>query len=223
MSQIISISLGMVKVFLIKGEQPILIDAGNPGSGKKILKKIEEHGIAPEEIKLIIMTHAHSDHFGGLHFLTETLDAKVAIHQQEAENLTNGDDTEVKPVGIKGHLAKMLIPNIPNLKGVSPDIVIQEEMSLEAFGVNGKVIHTPGHTPGSVSVILDSGEAIVGDLIMGGFIRSDTPDFAIFAFDTDQIKESVKKVLSYEPKTVYVSHGGPFSAKEVAEKFEIKI
>jgi len=73
------------------------------------------------------------------------------------------------------------------------------------------VVHTPGHTPGSVSVLLDSGEAIVGDLVMGqmmGMLHKPGPP--IVAWDLERNRESVCKLQALSPRVVYVGHGGPF-------------
>jgi hydroxyacylglutathione hydrolase len=56
------------------------------------------------------------------------------------------------------------MPGITRFDGVEPDILTDEGMDLLAFGVNGRIVHTPGHTAGSISLVLDSGEAFVGDI-----------------------------------------------------------
>lgn len=73
------------------------------------------------------------------------------------------------------------------------------------------VIPTPGHTPGSVSVLLESGEAIVGDLVMGklmGLLRKPGPP--VVAWELDRNWESVHQLLALSPNIIYVGHGGPF-------------
>jgi len=102
---------------------------------------------------------------------------------------------------------------------VKPDILIDEDMDLSKFGVDGKVIHTPGHTPGSVSVILPNGEFIVGDLVMQGMLRFWQPNYPLFADNMFQLKESIKLILRKKPVKIYCTHGGPFDPKSVLRKF----
>ena len=102
---------------------------------------------------------------------------------------------------------------------VTPDILIGEEMDLNKYGVDGKVIHTPGHTPGSLSVILPNGEFIVGDLIMRGIFRFWQPNYPLFADDIRQLNKSLKLVLRNKPTKIYCTHGGPFDAKAVLQRF----
>jgi hydroxyacylglutathione hydrolase len=58
----------------------------------------------------------------------------------------------------------LLRSNATEFDEVEPEILVDEEMDLLEFGVNGRIVHTPGHTSGSISLLLDSGEAFVGDL-----------------------------------------------------------
>jgi glyoxylase-like metal-dependent hydrolase (beta-lactamase superfamily II) len=102
---------------------------------------------------------------------------------------------------------------------VKPDILIDEDMDLSKFGVDGKVIHTPGHIPGSVSVILPNGEFIVGDLIMRGMLRFWQPNYPLFADNMFQLKESLKLILRKKPSKIFCTHGGPFNTKSVLRRF----
>jgi len=88
-----------------------------------------------------------------------------------------------------------------------------EDFSLYEYGIPGKVIHTPGHTHGSVSVLLDTGEAFVGDLAMNRFPLRFTPGLPIFAVDESRVKESWKILLNKGAQTVYPAHGKPFAAE----------
>jgi glyoxylase-like metal-dependent hydrolase (beta-lactamase superfamily II) len=79
-------------------------------------------------------------------------------------------------------------------------------------GAPGKAIHTPGHSAGSVSVLLDSGEAFVGDLAMNGFPLRLTPGFPIFAEDMAKLRESWQLLLAQGARMIYPAHGKPFEA-----------
>ena len=102
---------------------------------------------------------------------------------------------------------------------VKPDILIEDELDLKKFGVEGRVIHTPGHTHGSVSVILPGGEIIVGDTIMRGMLRWWQPHYPLFADDMPQLKKSIRLILRQKPTKIFSGHGGPFDPNTVQRKF----
>ena len=92
------------------------------------------------------------------------------------------------------------------------DIGITEKgFSLSAYGIPGRVISTPGHTEGSVSVLLESGEAFVGDLAMNKVPLRFTPGLPIFAEDIHRVKASWKKLMKMGAETIYPGHGKPFT------------
>ena len=86
-------------------------------------------------------------------------------------------------------------------------------ISLESFDIPARVIYTPGHTMDSMSVLLESGEAIVGDLAMNTRLLRLSPGMPIFAEDLSLIKPSWKKLLDSGARKIYPSHGKPFSAQ----------
>jgi glyoxylase-like metal-dependent hydrolase (beta-lactamase superfamily II) len=88
-----------------------------------------------------------------------------------------------------------------------------EGLSLAVFGIPGRVLHTPGHSPGSMSVLLDSGEAFVGDLAMSGFPLRLAPGLPIFADDMATLKESWQLLLAQGARMIYPAHGKPFEAE----------
>jgi glyoxylase-like metal-dependent hydrolase (beta-lactamase superfamily II) len=85
-------------------------------------------------------------------------------------------------------------------------------LSLSDYGIPGRVLHTPGHSAGSVSILLDSGEAFVGDLAMNKFPLRLSPGLPIFAEDQEAVVRSWSMLLEQGATTVYPAHGGPFSA-----------
>ena len=95
---------------------------------------------------------------------------------------------------------------------VKVDIALgDEDFSLIEYGIPGRVIYTPGHSMGSVSILLDSGEAIIGDLAMNHKLLRLTPGLPIFAEDINLVKESWRKLLQENIPLIYPGHGPPFS------------
>ena len=85
-------------------------------------------------------------------------------------------------------------------------------LSLEEYGIPGRVIHTPGHTPGSVSVLLDTGDAFVGCMAHNNFPFRLIPGLPIFAEDLPKLRDSWRSLLGQGVETVYPGHGVSFSA-----------
>ncbi|MEQ8189919.1 MAG: MBL fold metallo-hydrolase [Candidatus Eremiobacterota bacterium] len=209
---------GMLNSFCIKGEKAVLIDAGTPGDGEKILEYLPVYGLKPQDISLILITHCHFDHFGGLSVLKEKTGAPVAVHKSGAELLKEGKNNLIIPCSTTGTVLKYMMKAFPPkmVSGVTADILIDEELALKDFGIKGKIISTPGHTPDSVSVILDSGEAIVGDLVMA-FLNKKVPSYPMFASDMTEVKKSIK--IFKNVSKVYAAHGGPFTREAMLRSF----
>ena len=206
-------------VFLVQGYTGwVLVDAGNPGKEELILKRLAEHGIKPGDLRLILITHGHTDHFGSAAALQERTGAQVAVHALDADALRQGIHQPDSLQATSRLLALLMGISIlrqlaapDRVPALEPDIVFHEGFRLDEYGVAGQVIPTPGHTPGSVSVLLDSGEAIVGDMVMGRLMGLlDKPGPPPVAWDLERNWESLRQLLALAPRIVYVGHGGPF-------------
>lgn len=221
-TRIVSMNLGNTNCFVLQDRGTILIDTGGPKQAKKFRKELEKASIKPEEIKLILITHGHFDHIGSAQEIQAMTGAKIAMHEKDKENLEKG---QVQfPPGVTGW-GRFLMSILNRLKpmirfpGAPVDIVLTDkEVSLEEYGIPGRVIPTPGHSVGSVSVLLDTGEAFVGDMAMNGLPMRLGAGLPIFAVDIARLKESWKSLLDRGAKTIYLSHGKPISAEVVRKE-----
>ncbi len=218
---VISIATPMVNSYIIRGDKPILVDTGLPGYDARILQSMEENGISPGDVSLIIITHCHQDHIGSVAALKQKTGAPVAVHKADSEYLKTGGNPPLRPVGTKGKTMEVLSKMMkkPVVTGLAPDILIEGEMDLARYGVDGKIIMTPGHTPGGISITLESGEIVIGDLIFGGLVRPAAPGFPYFASSVEQLLQSIQKVLDLRPSIIYAGHGGPFTVESVRRRF----
>jgi glyoxylase-like metal-dependent hydrolase (beta-lactamase superfamily II) len=210
------IKLGFVNVFLLGEKDYILIDTGMKNSTKKLLSYFRKHNIQLNQIKLIVLTHAHEDHIGGLNELQQLTGAKVLMHQAEYDCATLKKKAQITPLSWLTKLIFFLTRNIePKPIDIIPDIIIEETFDLTPYGSKASIIHTPGHTEGSLSIIFDQ-EAIIGDSIMA-FFSWQKPKKPILAYDLEIIKESMKKLLEMNIKTFHCSHGKSYSDQQIKE------
>jgi len=217
---VIPIPLGMVNAFLIRGERTILVDTGTPGSADRIMGALGEHHIPPAEVSLILLTHAHEDHYGSAAALKLRLGAPLAAQREDAVALREGRVLSFHPLTFMGRVA-CLAMSLAKPKPGQPlpvDVEIGEELDLAPYGVKGRVIHTPGHSAGSVCVVLASGEVLVGDLMMS-FLRRARPGLPLFAEDPEALRASIRKVMRLSPTRIYAAHGGVFDPKMVVFPF----
>lgn len=207
------IQLGVTSNFLIKCDDYgyVLVDAGEPGLTPKFKRVINRWGIKPMDIRLLIVTHAHYDHLGSLAGIKDWCGCQVLIHPIEAPIMEQAQ--VVIPPGTNGMgraCSRVGLALKPFMKfpPAQADILVSDYYDLCQFGLAGKVVATPGHTMGSLSVILASGEAMVGDLAVNfPFNRT----FPIFAEDREQLKQSRQLIRDSEIKWVYPAHGKSFS------------
>ncbi len=210
--------LKFVSAYLLTGTQgSILIDSGYPDYERLVLQRCHEQGVDPQSIALILLTHAHPDHIGSAKALRELTGAPIAIHHADADAARTGRFGRMIPRTWLGWLTS-LAANVQCFPGgctFEPDILFAGDGDLSQYGVDAHVLHTPGHTPGSLSLQLASGEAIVGDAIMPAFPRLSKPSYPIYADDLEQVHESVAKILAHDPLIIYTAHGGPMDPTDV--------
>ena len=213
------IKLGVARCYVIQAEGTILIDGGAPKQAGNFMKGIESLSINPKDIHLIVITHGHWDHIGSAKEIKEITGAKIALHRNEKDWLEKSLMPLPPAVTLWGRIfAKIMAMFMPliHVPATTVDVALgDEELSLAEYGIPGRIIPTPGHSMGSVSVLLETGDAFVGDLAMNGLPMRIGPGLPIFAEDLQKVKRSWQLLLDKGATTVYPAHGKPFPADAI--------
>jgi len=170
----------------------LIIDPG--AEGAHLIKFIKQEKIS---INYIINTHGHPDHIGANRKIKEHTNAPILIHQYDAPMLAKS-----------GSVLSLIFP----VESSSPpaDTFIKDGDLIECAGMKLKVLHTPGHTPGGISLLIDD-SIFTGDTLFSGSIgRSDLPGGS-----PEVLLNSIKKILSLDENLiVYPGHGPATTVSE---------
>lgn len=217
--KIIPIRAGAAHVFLvIQGKVFFLVDAGGKRYASKVAGAIKSRGLELSNLKFIFLTHTHFDHAGCAAELKIMTGTKIIVHQNEADYLRNGNhfipsgtSFLTKTIAGMGRLLGKAYSGFPSLE---PDIVFNQSLSLDNFGVNARIIHTPGHTIGSSCLIIEN-VLFAGDALFN--VRGNI--FPPFANDIDLLLKSWELILRENVKWYYPAHGKRFSQDELLKEY----
>ena len=215
------ISIGAFNRYLIHDEGWILVDTGIPYTAGRVMRTLQTLGLEPRQVKLILLTHGHVDHAGSAKALQQLTGAHIAIHHRDRELLETGQVVAPRMWNPAGRLLDAALAGITRhmrFPAAKADIVIGNDgLSLAGFGIHGRVIPTPGHTWGSVSLLLDTGDAFVGDLGSAGGWRGAAPRLPPAGDDPQELVNSWKKLLAAGAATIYPGHGPLFPAQAMRQ------
>ncbi len=210
------ISLGFETCYVLRAAGVIAIDAGAPGKATQFARGLTRAGIRASDVQLIVLTHGHWDHVGSARDLKALTGARLAMHGADRAYLEQSLTTLPPGVTTWGKvfiaIHQLFLPLI-KVPATTVDLVLGEQpFELYDYGVPGRILHTPGHSAGSVSVLLDEGEAFVGDLAMNKFPLRVSPGLPVFAEDPAMVVESWHRLLDAGARKIYPAHGKPFPA-----------
>ena len=203
-NQITTLSYGSANAYLVRGRTgSVLIDTGTEKYRESILRVCRN-----QSVKLIVLTHGHFDHCQNAAYLAEALGCPVGIGGADIALLEQGAKRKVHGRGAWGRIyAAAANWNIAHKKMtyLKPDIILQPDMSLTEYGVDGRVIALPGHTAGSVGVLLDAGQLFAGDAMQ----NIGKPARTWCYEDYESAASSVRRIREIKASCIYYGHGKP--------------
>ncbi|XOJ01668.1 MBL fold metallo-hydrolase [Paenibacillus polymyxa] len=203
----------------------VLVDAGMPNSSHEIISVIEKHFGANSRPKAVILTHGHFDHVGGVIELVERWEVPVYAHPLELPFLTGVKNYPEPDPTVEGGLVAKMSPSFPNesinlgshVQTLPPDGTVPH---MPGF----RWIHTPGHTPGHISLFREND----GALIAGDAFTTVKQEYMYKVFNqeleisgppryltTDWVaaKQSVVNLENLKPSVAVTGHGLPMSGE----------
>lgn len=186
--------------YVIGGDFPVLIDPGHEHLAQSLLTQMGKDGIPPESLRLLIITHIHPDHFEAARIFSKA-GALLAMHPEEEAFLREAGGDFFRAFGLE----------MPEFK---VDFLIQEG-ELKLGSRTFEVLHTPGHSPGSISLYWPEKKALfTGDVVFPmGVGRTDFP-----GGDGALLKKSIERLAELDAEWLLSGHGEVLKGKRSIQR-----
>lgn len=195
MENLVTITLKSTHFYLIDyGKGKLLVDAGWVDMLPRFAAELNRFGIRFTEIKYVMLTHHHPDHAGLIQTVKRLSGARLLIHAYQIPYLPAlaelcKKDPDFEPIVIS-----------------QGDLISPDRAALAAIGIHGEIVPTPGHSPDSVSLVLDSGMAFVGDLHLPSMVGAES---------LSETRASWQKLIEKNAQMIFPAHGIHFRLKAV--------
>ncbi len=201
---------GRCNVFVVRNKKEcILIDTSVSRYWKELSAVIDSFVYQGCFFTGLILTHSHFDHVINAQLVRRKYKMKIHIREEERGLLSKGESPEIRGTNIVlGAITSLFQKQMQSLckyQAVEPDVsVVDDKFSLESLGINAYLLHTPGHSAGSMSVIVDDEIALVGDTLVGMFPNFIYPPFAA---NPKLMIKSWEKLIDTNCRLFIPSHG----------------
>jgi glyoxylase-like metal-dependent hydrolase (beta-lactamase superfamily II) len=192
----------------------VLIDPGPTGSAEAIIARATEVSVQRDDVRLILVTHGHLDHYGAAPAVRDWCGAPVAAFHSAPAFSQDRRNALPPAQTVRGSLVRwlyLLFSPMARFEPLDADILLDDGADLSPHGVQASVMGIPGHSPCSLAVITAEGDAFVGDL----FVNYSVPSQPLYLSDRDEWQQSYERIKALEPRTVYIGHGDPFAGERL--------
>jgi len=190
---------GDCNVYLIDcGGEYAVIDAGGGAGVERILENVKSDGFDPKKIRVVVLTHCHFDHIGGSTELKHLTGCKLMAHKNDASSIECLDEYTLVNMAKESNLV---------FKAPKLDEILSNDARIKLGNANLRIMHTPGHTPGCISVCVTEKDG--KKAIFTGDIASTTGRLGFIngpGFDLSAWKLSIKRLIAEAPDRVYPGH-----------------
>jgi len=192
---------GVSNCYLVFNKEIFLVDTGMPGRSNEIIKFLtKDTKRSPEDLKTIVITHHHFDHTGSLDKIKSITGAKIAVHSADADYLSGEKSQQGSAFMVP---LVVLMKLIYRIKPVNADIILKNGDLIGDY----EVIHTPGHTPGSICLYNPNNKVIfVGDNLTYSKGKIRGPSSRLIP-EPEQYKKSMKKLGDLDIEVILTGHG----------------
>ena len=207
---------------VLVGAHPVLVDTGSPGELGELEAGLRTLGIRLDDVTCAVVTHVHADHAGNARAL-QRRGIRIIAGRGDLLRAIDGDHGTLHPTSFFARfLLKPLIPH--RFDAFWPDVRVRDRYDLRACGVDGEVVATPGHTAGSLSVLVGGGRiALVGDLFRGGalagYVHRGEPEEHFYQDDLVAVHQRIRELLARGVEIFVLGHGGPSARADVERVF----
>jgi glyoxylase-like metal-dependent hydrolase (beta-lactamase superfamily II) len=218
----ISEGLRSANVYLIRSSSGLtLVDTGMKDEADEIALQIQGRGFTLSEVRNIVLTHGHGDHAGSAAELSERTGAFVLAHEAEAPFI---DGTRTMPEPTMLRIMNRLGGSVFEFKPAKIGRHLKDEDRVR-FLYGWRVLHTPGHTPGSICLyeqdrhILICGDTLFNKNPVTGKVGFQ-PSFPVLTYDKDQLRESLRRLSTLTIDVICFGHGDPLIMKDCQEQIK---
>lgn len=201
MYEITQIHAGANCYLVTQENASILVDTGVKGFEEKVLTQCEG-----KEVKLIVLTHGHIDHMQNAAYLAKKLQVPIAMNEKDIPLLKDNLCREMKAKGILGNMVRffsVMSAKSAQVDSFVPDIFLKEGDNLSDFGVDAKVLELPGHTAGSIGLLIGKDALLVGDALMHMMKAGPT----LLYEEYDRMIQSARRIQDMGDRKIYFGHG----------------
>jgi hydroxyacylglutathione hydrolase len=210
---------------VVSPQGAVLVDAGLPGHGARIVAFLESLGLAARDLRAIVLTHHDPDHAGSAAEVKALTGAPVAIHVHDAPVLAGG----LTPGLAKGPWRRLTaLPRLARLghelgmaavvrrpwpgrtwRRLAADLLLRDGEALHGL----RVVHAPGHTAGSIALVTGGGALLAGDAVFGDAAgRAHYPPRGS-ALDPEQARATARRLVEGGFSVLYPGHGEPVRSR----------